>query len=278
MSSCDPRRWVCGINIPVFLHLSKYTTSMLLFPAWLAALAACTTVTTALKLSTIRKNVPNSSLTRRFSKNATSSPDDPFDFKIHQDILYTTTLQINGQLFQVNMDTGSSDLFLDTTGANLEGAINTGQLGSLTYGDLSQARGNLTLIDVTWGNYTVKNQIFINAPGTNATAAGTDGLLGLGPPSLSRISTIVDHFNMTVNGNAMLQNIFNLEPDKADFITFRLTRNVAGVSDGGDFTIGEVVPGYEQVLSTPKLPIYGDRWLTFMDALIVNGSASLLPL
>ena len=74
-------------------------------------------------------------------------------------------------------------------------------------------------------------------------------------PALSQILKKVQSENLTVNGNPLLQNVsrhgaherlsfivppqvFDSEPEKSNFITFRLTRNIAGVVDGGDFTIG----------------------------------------
>ena len=45
--------------------------------------------------------------------------------------------------------------------------------------------GPILVGDVTLGGFTVKNQAFISAPGSNATILGDNGILGVGPPRLS---------------------------------------------------------------------------------------------
>ncbi|CAL1701692.1 unnamed protein product [Somion occarium] len=209
--------------------------------------------------------------------SASSTSDDVFDFENIQGKLYTTTIHINGQSFKVDMDTGSSDLWIDTKGANLTGTTDTGILGAIVYEDLSSAVGNLTLADITWGNFTVKDQVFISAPGTNATLGLRDGLLGLGPQTLSNISHTLHLANSSVNGATLLDNIFSLYPDEPNHITFLLTRDISGIVDGGDFTIGEIVDGFEAISAAPKLPVVSNRWLTFVDAMIVNEKRVTAP-
>lgn len=65
--------------------------------------------------------------------NTIVDPSDPFNFANVGGQIYTTIVRINGQDFQVDMDTGSSDLWIDTEGANMTGTIDTGILGAVRY-------------------------------------------------------------------------------------------------------------------------------------------------
>ena len=47
--------------------------------------------------------------------------------------VYTATIYVQGQPFQVQIDSGSSDLWLDTSGVTLDGLQDTGVTGSIGY-------------------------------------------------------------------------------------------------------------------------------------------------
>ncbi|KAH9948696.1 hypothetical protein B0H21DRAFT_882366 [Amylocystis lapponica] len=97
-------------------------------------------------------------------------------------IQYTATIYVEGQPFQVTIDTGSSDLWINSENATFTGLVDTGYNTTISYVDESSASGPITLGDVSLGEFTVKGQVFINAPGNNASRAGLEaGLLGVGP-------------------------------------------------------------------------------------------------
>lgn len=64
--------------------------------------------------------------------------DDIFTYQNWQNAsganIYVATLSVGGKEFPVQLDTGSSDLWLDTTGVDLSGLTDTGVQTGLTYG------------------------------------------------------------------------------------------------------------------------------------------------
>ncbi|CAL1702627.1 unnamed protein product [Somion occarium] len=174
---------------------------------------------------------------------------------------------------KVQIDTGSSDLWLDTKGTRLQGLTDTGVVGSILYVDGTGAVGNIDLGNVTWGEFTVEQQAFINAPGSNATAGGQiQGLLGVGPPLLSNVDAALSASKSKADGSSFLDNVFAFYPDEPNFMTFYLSRSEVGTIDGGEFTIGDVVQNFSDITQTPKLNVVSpDNWFTFMDAVNING-------
>ncbi|KAH9838434.1 aspartic peptidase domain-containing protein [Rhodofomes roseus] len=185
--------------------------------------------------------------------------------------LYTATIYVQGQPFQVQIDSGSSDLWLDTCNVTLDGLQDTGTTGSISYVDGSSATGPIVLANVSFGEFTVGGQAFINAPGSNATTPGFDsGLLGVGPPGAS--SVFDQLINTTYDGLPFLVNVFAQDPDEPNFMTFFLSRSDAGITQGGVMSIGELIADYVSVLDQPKLPVVSaTSWEAFMDGVYVNG-------
>ncbi|KAH9917043.1 aspartic peptidase domain-containing protein [Fomitopsis serialis] len=185
--------------------------------------------------------------------------------------VYTATIYVQGQPFQVQIDSGSSDLWLDTSNVTLDDLQDTGVTGSIGYVDGSSATGPIVLGNVSFGEFTVSGQAFINAPGSNATSAGFDrGLLGVGPPFAS--SVFNELINTTYDGLPFLVNVFAQEPDEPNFMTFYLSRSDAGITQGGVMSIGELISDYVAVLDQPKLPVVSAQsWEAFMDGINVNG-------
>ena len=69
-----------------------------------------------------------------------------------------TSLLSSGAIFeQVQLDTGSSDLWLDTTGQSLSSLTNTGQQTGVVYGDGTQAVGPILIGSVQFGDATVNS-------------------------------------------------------------------------------------------------------------------------
>ena len=64
--------------------------------------------------------------------------DDAFDYINSNNVsgsdIYVASLGVAGQSFEVQLDTGSSDLWIDTSGVNLGSLTSTGLETGLTYG------------------------------------------------------------------------------------------------------------------------------------------------
>ncbi|KDQ58212.1 hypothetical protein JAAARDRAFT_35033 [Jaapia argillacea MUCL 33604] len=198
--------------------------------------------------------------------------------------IYVGTIYVNGQPYEVQLDTGSSDLWLDTTGVDLSGFANTGITGFIGYVDGSSAQGPILAGSVQFGDYTVDNQTFISAPGSSAVTSGDKGLLGLGPPGLSTVATTLGELeswgvvNSTYNPASFLDNVFTIYPKEPNFITVQLSRDSdLGVTAGGVFTIGEIGPGLDAINQSPMLKVAqisdtSPEWTIAMDGIVVNGT------
>ena len=72
-----------------------------------------------------------------YSITPKDSYSNPFDFQNSQNMtiqdVYDATISIAGRDFQVTVDTGSSDLWLDTTGMDLSSFTNTSVMTSIAY-------------------------------------------------------------------------------------------------------------------------------------------------
>ncbi|KAI0786810.1 aspartic peptidase domain-containing protein [Abortiporus biennis] len=201
---------------------------------------------------------------------------DPFNFgTVNADgehsIIYVGTIYVDDQPFEVQLDTGSSDLWIDSQNVTFKSAENTHIFGSIEYVDRSIAEGDIYVATVKFGDFTIEKQAFINSPGTNATTNNDKGLLGLGPPPLSIIFEKLA--NTSYDGSPVTQNIFNLYSNESNFMTMQLSRSDLGMVDGGVFTIGEIDPNFTAITSSPKLEVLTtrSRWHTIADSVIING-------
>ncbi|KAL5531426.1 hypothetical protein ACEPAG_4303 [Sanghuangporus baumii] len=201
--------------------------------------------------------------------------DDTFDFQNINNVtdsaaIYTAELLVAGEKFTVQLDSGSSDLWLDTTGIDLSSFTDTGVKSSISYLDTTVAQGPVLIGNVTVGSFSA-SQAFISAPGTNATTFGDKGLLGVGPPLLSQINH--DLAGSSFDGSPFLQNVFDADPSLDKLITFALSRSEStGTTDGGIFTVGEIASNLTSVSSSPELDVVlKSRWTVLMDGVIVNG-------
>ncbi|EPS95500.1 hypothetical protein FOMPIDRAFT_1025795 [Fomitopsis schrenkii] len=197
--------------------------------------------------------------------------DSDIGFSDVQNLMYSATLRVNGREFQVQVDSGSSDLWIDASALDLPGVHHTGYDSITEYGDGSSAGGEIVLANVTMGEFTVVNQALTLSPGSNATGGGLcQGLLGVGPYAGSQIYKTLN--NTKFNGVNFLTNIFNLVPDEPAYMTFLLSRTNTGVTQGGVMSIGELVSNLTHIKEAPKLPVFTDAgWVTVSDGVVVNG-------
>lgn len=202
-----------------------------------------------------------------------------------RDVVYATNITLGGRQFPIQLDTGSSDVWVMPPFA-LNLTNTTDIQANLTFG-IGQVTGNIAFANMTLGPHTVPSQAILNA--TNATDFGAIfdnnifGILGL---SFDLGSTVfietVEHFGRgNTQGLSFLSRVFAQDPSAPNMFTALLGRSYD--EDGpeeGAFTIGEYVRGLEEVGRQTKLyrtPAQTvnitdtPRWSVVMDGMTVNG-------
>ncbi|KAG1855898.1 aspartic peptidase domain-containing protein [Suillus tomentosus] len=169
-----------------------------------------------------------------------------------QNAFYYTNIMLGGQNISVMLDTGSSDLWV--TGS-IPGATDTGSSLKLSYA-VGTAAGDIYTAPFEFAGQSVSDQAFllvanVSSFSTNIHSEGYDGLIGLGPNSGSSIYKKLDGNS----GNNPINRIFE-QTSSNDYITMMLSRKGdPGSNITGQFTIGELVPGFENITSMPHLSI-----------------------
>ncbi|KZP27564.1 acid protease [Athelia psychrophila] len=186
-------------------------------------------------------------------------------------MIYYTNITLGGSLYQVVIDTGSSDLWV--SGDPVPNAKDTGVRVGVQYA-IGQAEGPILLAELGFEGYKVENQSFIFATANETNSLPATGIIGLGPFSTSNIvgALTTKTTTTTILGLPPLDNIFRQNTTTPNFLTVLLGR--AEDPDNnypGDLTIMEVLPGYEGILDQPKLPVTaaqhgGQHWSALLDA------------
>ncbi|KAI0658113.1 aspartic peptidase domain-containing protein [Cubamyces menziesii] len=200
-----------------------------------------------------------------------------FGFTNAEDAMYSATIYVNGVPYQVQLDTGSADTWIDplSLGVSPElppGLIETG----INSTDGTVSTGPIVLANVTFGPYTVYNQaVTISYNGTGSTRTLQNGLIGLaGYMKLgdSSIYTLLKNTSYAENGTPLVYNIFEHGPSLPSYTTFLMQRSSGGITDGGIFTVSEVLSNVTDVLNAPRFDsVLPDFWDTYLDGIYVNG-------
>ncbi|EUC66458.1 eukaryotic aspartyl protease [Rhizoctonia solani AG-3 Rhs1AP] len=213
------------------------------------------------------------------SVNAATKESNNTDLASVRDIVYMAMVTLAGIEYAVQIDTGSSDLWIRSN--MIVGSQTSDVLGNITYGT-GWAAGPISRANVSFAGFDVSSQAFMLATSANNPILnwGADGLLGLGLNSLSTVDHLV---NNTGNswGRTLLYNIFAQSPKMPNYIAFLLQRseNNLDAATEGSFTIGELEPEYEPKISaTEAIPIWPTvnptRWSVLLDSYDTTGAAS----
>ncbi|KAH6914912.1 aspartic peptidase domain-containing protein [Coprinopsis sp. MPI-PUGE-AT-0042] len=250
----------------------------------LVALAATATTSSAYR-TTIRqqhKHARNdlSHLQRRSPQGdqQTIEPGDgsnTFDIQSARDLLYLADINVGGVDYPVQLDTGSSDLFVVGATYPIPGSQGTNLNLNLSYA-IGWASGHIAFAPVDFVNITIPSQALLDAQDAQnpALELGASGIVGLG---FNKLSNIDNELNKTgsANGRSLLYNMFAHNPQEPNFIAFALHRATQNDSEiEGSFAIGEFEPEYMAITGNPSIPTWPRhdpyRWNVLLDALIVN--------
>jgi hypothetical protein len=165
------------------------------------------------------------------------------------DIQYTSKITLGGKEYQAMIDTGSADLWV--ADLDVPNTTDAGLTSSVTYA-VGQASGPVKFAPLEFAGYTIDSQAFIEAPPDAQNAEGS-GLIGLGP---SDGSNIFQDMKQSVTGNPPVDNIFLQNLSAPNILTILLGRS-DDPSDQfpGDLTVGETIPGYDDIVNQAKLPV-----------------------
>ncbi|KAH9926878.1 aspartic peptidase domain-containing protein, partial [Fomitopsis serialis] len=196
---------------------------------------------------------------------------------------YATNMTIGGEELLIQLDTGSSDLWVNLEAGEIEFTNTTDLPAEEAYG-IGHVTGTIQFANVELGDNIVPNQAFMNI--SNATDFGTifkddvRGILGLAFDAGSTVEgTITQVYGSdSTLGRSFLSNLF-MQNETKPLFTVQLGRtDDPQYTTEGAFTIGEYLPEFETVSDMQKLyrfPNNGTgaapRWSTILSGMTING-------
>ncbi|KAG2156058.1 aspartic peptidase domain-containing protein [Suillus clintonianus] len=190
------------------------------------------------------------------------------------DLIYMANVTLGGVDYLVQLDTGSSDLWVLNNPTPIPNANITSQTSNLTYG-IGWAYGNISYVKAEFAGISVPSQAFLDVSSAQnpALSYGAAGLLGMGFDSLSTIDALVNATGAST-GRSLLYNLFQDNPSEPNFIAFSLQSTSDDDQVSGSFAIGETESQYSNVTSTNKIPTWPvnspTRWNVLLDSYIVG--------
>ncbi|KAI1783153.1 acid protease [Ganoderma leucocontextum] len=203
------------------------------------------------------------------------------DVDTSNDVWYAVEITVGGANFTVQLDTGSSDLWLHTAGRPVQLTNTTNLVTSETYGP-HHVEGKIQFADLRIGELTVERQAFLQVSDSDVHGfdlTSYDGILGMAF-DVGSIHSKVEQEWGTEAANHLAHSpmtaLFANEPTLPNNFDVQLSRPVAELDDtaSGLLTISSHAPGYENVVNAPRLPRAAPQhWSVVMDAMLVNGQS-----
>lgn len=250
--------------------------------------------TTSLALKLPVRKTSRHSLWRRSGSTSISSSYSPHDFASHSsafpddadlssvdDMIYVANITLGGVDYHLQMDTGSSDLWIKGQKSPLPNSNPTSATYNLTYG-IGWAFGYISYSTVQFSGISVPNQAFLDVSSAQnpAITYGASGIMGLGFTSLSSIDAVVNKTGSS-SGRSLLYNLFSANPKEPNFIAISLQRSTDPTADvEGTFLIGELDPDYSAVNQTSPIPTFPvanpTRWTVLLEGILdANGNTTV---
>jgi len=251
------------------------------------SLGLLATLSSAYKFTIKKLDVPQP-IERRSALNSPSglqiSVDaevpNSFDINTVHDLIYLANITVGGIEYPVQLDTGSSDLFIKGASFPLPNTTTTSLTSNLTYAS-GWAAGNVSYAPVEFVGIKVPSQAFLDVTTARnpALSYGAVGIAGLGFTMLSNIDFAVNRTN-AATGRSLLFNLFQANPSEPNFVAFALQRGSQPGDDvEGTFSIGEYEPEYARITGNERIstwPVHSPaRWNVLVDALIVNNTITV---
>jgi hypothetical protein len=192
-------------------------------------------------------------------------------------MIYLTNITVGNVTYLVQLDTGSSDLWIKGSSSPLPNSNQTSTTCNLTYG-IGWAYGHISHSTVQFAGITVPNQAFLDVSSAQGPAIdySTNGIVGLGFTSLSTIDALVNKTGSS-SGRSLLYNLFSDSPQEPNFIAVSLQRSTDPTDEvEGTFLIGELDPDYAAVNRTSPIPTFPttdpSHWTVLMEAILIGNS------
>jgi hypothetical protein len=212
--------------------------------------------------------------------NPATNEQDGLDLSSVQDLIYLVNITVGGSNYPVQLDTGSSDLFIHGDTYPIPNTNETSLMLNLTYAR-GWAYGHIAYAPVQFLGIPVPSQAFVDAETVDnpALSYGANGVVGLGFNSLSSIDSLLNRSQQSTGGT-LLYNLFLVNPSEPNFIAFSLQRTSdPGNYVQGNFSIGEFEPDFANVSNNAPIstwPITSPhRWNVLIDAVIVNNTITV---
>ncbi|KAF5363696.1 hypothetical protein D9756_000629 [Leucocoprinus leucothites] len=183
--------------------------------------------------------------------------------------------------YTVQLDTGSSDLWIKPSVSPLPGATATNTVYNISY-VLGWASGRLSYAPVEFIGLKIPKQAFIEVDQADnpVLGYGLNGIAGLGFTALSNVDYAVNKTSSDT-GRSLLYNLFAVNPTEPNFLAFSLLRIPlshrpwrAPIDPSPTQFPGEYDPDYAGVANTSRIstwPVHSPkRWTVLLDSIIVG--------
>ncbi|KAI1796364.1 aspartic peptidase domain-containing protein [Ganoderma leucocontextum] len=189
--------------------------------------------------------------------------------------MYTVQITLGGQNFTVQLDTGSSDLWLYTAGRPVQLTNSSDLIAVEAYGK-GQVQGNIAFAQLQIGDFTIESQAFLNATDLqDFDLSSFDGIMGMAFDIASIYGTVQSAWGTDAANNlarSPITALFAQNPSLPNNFDVQLARSteLEDIAEGA-FVISSHATGYENVTSAPKLPrVAPDHWSVVVDSMLVN--------
>ncbi|KAL1747454.1 aspartic peptidase domain-containing protein [Schizophyllum fasciatum] len=200
------------------------------------------------------------------------------DLDTVHDLIYMSDINVGGKDYVVQLDTGSSDLWIKGDTYPLPNSDTSALSVNVTYG-IGWCNGSIAFADIEFANISIHEQAFLDVSTAQSPALSyqANGILGLGFTSLSTIDYALNSTGSS-KGRSLLYNLFEDNPSEPNFISFLMQRSTDDTDDiEGTFTVGEYVDEYKDVQKQTAIPTFPktapNRWTVLVDYLFVGDKA-----